>query len=244
MRTSFFDLVGKEDGGLDFSFAATGGAYLRHIHFHRRTYTLAGDLHQAELAELQHIMFRTVTIHQLTHIVVELLLVAFVVHVDKIDDDNTSDVPQTKLVNQLVRCEHVKLEGVLFLVLEQFLAAGVDINGEQCFGFLDDEVAPMFKADRSAESRFHLTGDVEMVKDRLFAFVEFDDFLAFRGDELQIMTDLLIDILVIDLNRGEIGAEYIPDDAECPSHFFAHEAHGLFLLERLDRLSPAVHQEP
>ena len=41
----------------------------------------------------------------------------------------------------------------------------------------------MFKTDRSAESRFHLPGDVEMVKNRLCAFVEFDNLLAFGSDE-------------------------------------------------------------
>ena len=102
----------------------------------------------------------------------------------------------------------------------------------------------MLKTDRSSEPHLHLAGNVEMIKDRFVAFVELNDFLALRCDERQVIADLLINLLIIDLNGGEIGAEHIPDNTECPSHFFAHETHRFFLLERLDRLSPSLHQEP
>ena len=116
--TCFRYLVGKENGRLDFSFAATRGAHFRHVHFYRRTNALASDLHQTELAERQHVMLRPVAFHQFAHILIQLLLVSLVIHIDEIDDDDTSDVSQAKLVHQLIRRQHIELERILLLVLE------------------------------------------------------------------------------------------------------------------------------
>ena len=149
-------------------------------------------------------MFCAIPFHEFADILVELLLVAFIIHVNKIDDDNASNITQSKLVNQLVSCQHIKLERILLLVLINLFAAGIDINGEQCFGFIYNEITSVFKTDRSTETRFHLSGDVEMVKNRLRILVEFDDLGAFRSDEFQIMTHIIIDVLVIDLNRSKV----------------------------------------
>ena len=112
------DLVGKEDGRLDLSFSSAGRAHFFHLHFDGRSNALACDLHQAELTERQHIMFGAIAIHQLPHIVVQLLLMVFIIHIDEIDNDDSAYIAQTKLVHQLVGRQHIKLEGILLLVLE------------------------------------------------------------------------------------------------------------------------------
>ena len=99
----------------------------------------------------------------------------------------------------------------------------------------------MLKTDRSAEARLHLAGNVEMVEDRLFAFVEFDDLRALGSNQLQIIAHVLVDVLVVDLNRSEIRAEYVSDDTEGTTHLFADKAYGFFLLERFDGLLPSLH---
>ena len=101
----------------------------------------------------------------------------------------------------------------------------------------------MLETDRSAESRLHLAGDVKVVEDRLCAGVVLNDLRAFGSDEFQIMMHILKDGSVINLDGREIGAEYIPDDTERSSHFFAHEADRLDFLECLNRLLPTVEQQ-
>ena len=177
-------LVGKENRRLDFSLSHTGRTSLHHLNLYRRTNALTRDLHKAELTERKHIVLSAVAFHQFAYIIVQLLLVAFVIHVDEIHDDDTANIAQTKLVNQLISRQHVELERILLLVLIDLLAAGIDINGEQCFGSINNEVSPMFKTDRPTESRFHLTGDVEMVKDRLCALIEFDNLCALGSNQL------------------------------------------------------------
>ena len=242
MFTCIGNLVGEEDRRLYFTFAHTCRAGLHHLHFHRRPYPLARDLHQSELAEWQHVVLCPVAFHQFAYIVVQFLLVVFVIHVDKIDDDYSPNVAQTQLVHQLIGCEHVELERIFLLVLVNLLAAGVDIYGEQCFGFVDDEIPTVFETDRSAEPRFHLTGNVEMVEDRLRVVVELNNIRAFRSDEFEIMSDFVVNIPVINLNRSEIGAEQISYYSDCPAHFFAHKADGFPLLQTFHRLFPTLHE--
>ena len=145
-------------------------------------------------------------------------------------------------MHQFIGCEHIKLVGIFFLVLVDLLTAGVDIYGEQCFGLIDDEIATMLETDRSAESRLHLTGDVEMVKNRLRLFVQLYNFCALGCDEFQVMAYLLIYLGVIDLNGGEIGTEYIAYDTERTPHLFAHETDGFALLECIHGLFPTLNQ--
>ena len=189
-------------------------------------------------------MLRPVAVHELAYEVIELLLMAFIVHVDEIDDDDAADIAQTQLMYQLLCCQHVKLEGILLLVLVDLLAAGIDINGEQCFGFVDNEVTSMLKTDRSAESRLHLAGDVEMVKDRLRAVVKLHDLRALGCDEFQILPYFVVDIAVIDLDGGEVGTEDVADNTERTSHLFANQTDGFFLLQGLDGLLPPLHEQP
>ena len=49
---------------------------------------------------------------------------------DKIDDDDSAYIPESQLVNQLIRRQHIELVRILFLVLIDLLTTGVDINGE------------------------------------------------------------------------------------------------------------------
>ena len=243
VRTRLFHLLGEENRGLYPALAHTGRTSLLHLHLNRRTNPLTGNLHQTELTERQHVMLGAVAFHQFPYIVVQLLLVVLGIHIDEIDDDDSSDVPQPQLVYQLIRCQHVELVGVLLLVLVNLLAAGIDINGEQCFGLVDDEIPTMLETDRSAEPRLHLTSDVEMVENRLRALIKFDNLGALGSDKFQIMTDFVVDVLVIDLDGREIRAEHIADDAKRAAHLLADEAHGFALLQALDRLVPALQQQ-
>ena len=59
----------------------------------------------------------------------------------------------------------------------------------------------MLKTDRPAEARLHLAGNVEMVEDRLLAFVQLYDLGALGSNELEVIAHVVIDVLVVDLNR-------------------------------------------
>ena len=87
-----FQGIGKQDGRLDFSFSETGRTIFVCIHVHGRADALTGDLHQTELAERQNIMFCTVFLHVLTHAFVEFLPVFSKIHINEVDNDDSSHV--------------------------------------------------------------------------------------------------------------------------------------------------------
>ena len=123
VRNLLLELVGKEDRRLDLTFATTCRAGLFHMHLHGRANALARDLHQTELTERKHIVFRAIALHEFAYVVIQLVLMLFGIHIDEIYDDDTAYIAQTELVNQLIRGQHIKLERILLLVLEDLLTA-------------------------------------------------------------------------------------------------------------------------
>ena len=93
VRAGFHDLVGEQNRGLDLPFPHAGRTGLHDLYFHGRTNALACDLHQSEFTERQHVVFGAVTVHEFTHIVIQLLLVLFGIHVDEINDDDSAYIP-------------------------------------------------------------------------------------------------------------------------------------------------------
>ncbi len=68
-----FQAVGKQDRGFDGACAETGRTGFGRIDIHCRTDTLTGDLHQAEFAQRQNIMFCPVTRHRFQHVFIQFL---------------------------------------------------------------------------------------------------------------------------------------------------------------------------
>ena len=87
-----FQCICKQNGRLDFPFAETGRAVFVGGYVHSGTHTLTGNLHQTEFAEGQDVVLCTVFLHVLTHAFVQFLAVFGKVHVDKIDNDDSSHI--------------------------------------------------------------------------------------------------------------------------------------------------------
>ena len=87
-------------------------------------------------------------------------VVALLVHVDEVDDDETREVAQPQLPRDLVGGFEIGLErGVLDVVLARG-AAGIDVDRHQRFGLVDDDVAA------GAQLHHRLEHGVELVLDR------------------------------------------------------------------------------
>ncbi len=79
-------------------------------------------------------------------------VVALLVHVDEVDDDQAGEVAQAELAGDFFGGFEVGLErGVLDVVLAR-RAAGVDVDRDQRLGLVDDDVAAGLAAARSAEN--------------------------------------------------------------------------------------------
>ena len=64
----------------------------------RRPYAFAGHLDQPDLGYGQHIRFASIPLQCFTQGVIDFFLVGALLHINKIDDDNPAQIPQTNLV--------------------------------------------------------------------------------------------------------------------------------------------------
>jgi hypothetical protein len=82
-------------------------------------------------------------------------------HVDEVDDDQATEVAQTELAGQFFGRFHVGLEGGFLDIGALGRAAGVDVDGNQCFGVVDDDGATGRQIDLTGEGGFDLVFDLE-----------------------------------------------------------------------------------
>ena len=136
---------------------------------------LAGHLHQAKLGDGQDVGLGPVPAEQLLHALIDLLLVFAALHVDEVEDDQAADVAQAQLAADFIRrLEIDPQDGRVLVLAAGFVAAGVDVDGHQGLGFVDDDVAAALEEDLPAEGGLQLAGDVEAVEDGLGLGVELD----------------------------------------------------------------------
>ncbi len=94
------------------------------------------------------------------------LLVVAVTHVDEINDDQAADIAEAKLAADFLRRFEIGLENGRVQVLLRFVAARIDVDSHQRFGFIDTDVAARFQPDLAAEGVLDLFLDVEAAEDR------------------------------------------------------------------------------
>ena len=128
----------------------------------------AGDGDQAEIVERQNLVGRPVGPHGLFEGLHHLLAILALVHVDEVDDDDAAEVAQPDLAHDLLHGFDVGLDdGVFQAVGLADVLAGVDVDGDQRLGLVDDDVAAGLQPDLRAQGLFELLRDAELIEDRL-----------------------------------------------------------------------------
>ena len=112
-------------------------------------------------------------------------VVALLLHVDEVDDDEAGEVAQLELAGDLVGGLEVGLErGLLDGELARRLA-GVDVDGDQRFGLVDDEVAARAQRHVRAEHGVELPLDLVAREERLGVLIGWT-FLAWLGMSMRM----------------------------------------------------------
>src|SRR6516225_5509921 len=136
------DLVGDGGGGLHEALATAVAAVLVEHPPDRLADPLPGHLHQAELADAEHVGLRLVAAQGFLKSLEHLVPVLRLLHVDEVADDDAADVAQPELVDDLLRRLHVDLGDRLLEALLSDVAPGVDVDRRERLGLIDDQVAP------------------------------------------------------------------------------------------------------
>ena len=103
--------------------------------------TLAGHLQQTEAGDTAKLDAGPVLMHGFTQTVFHFALMANRGHVDEVDDDEATQVAQAQLTGNLVGRFQVGLQRRLLDVAALGGAGGVDVDGGQGLGRIDDDAA-------------------------------------------------------------------------------------------------------
>ena len=110
---------------------------------------------------------RAVVLERVLHPPLDRAVVARLLHVDEVDDDQARQIAQTKLARDLVRGLQIGAErGVLDIVFAR-RAARVDVDRDQRLGLVDDDIAAGLQRDLIGEHRVELGLDARLGEHRL-----------------------------------------------------------------------------
>ena len=137
--------------------------------------TLAGDGDQAEVIELQHLGWGAVGLEGFLKGGQNLEAVLALVHVDEVYDDDTAQVAEPNLADNLRDGVEVRLDdGVLEPRRLADILAGIDVDGDQGFSLVNNDGATALEPDLGAQRLRYLVLDAEMLEERRLLGVELD----------------------------------------------------------------------
>ena len=120
-----------------------------------------------------------------------LLTVGLFLHIDKVDNDQATDVAQAQLEGNLFDCLEVGLENRVFEIVLADKAPGVDIDRRKSFCLLNNDVAAALQPDFPSERTGDLHLETKTVKNRLITFVLVDLEIVSRHKGVQKTADFV-----------------------------------------------------
>src|SRR5574343_671613 len=195
-----------------------------------RTQALTGKFHQAEAADLAHLDAGTVEAQRIAQAVFDFALVLAVFHVDEVDHDQAAQVAQTQLAGQFFSSFEVGLERSFFDVGTLGGATGVDVDGHQCFGVVDDDGANGRHVHLTGKGRLDLVFDLEAREQRHVVAVAFDAVNVARHDRAHEGAGLLVNFVGVDQDFADIRLEVVANGANDQAAFEIDQEGAALLL--------------
>ena len=99
--------------------------------------------------------------------------VIFIIHVDKIDNDNAAEVTQTQLTSNGLRCFNISIKDSVVEITMPNKRAGIDIDGGHRFGLIDDQITAGLQLNFAFQRALDFILYVKEIKNRLAPAVMF-----------------------------------------------------------------------
>src|SRR5438067_428380 len=159
------NFVAKRGRGLDHAGAGAIRARLAEHALERLLRALAGDADEAEFVEGKRFGWSLVLLESFLQRLQNFFAVAALFHVDEVDNDDAAEVAEANLPHDFLHRFEVGLDDGVFKARGPLAdkLAGVDVDGDQSLGVVDDDVAAGIAGagftDQPAKARTILRGD-------------------------------------------------------------------------------------
>src|SRR5258706_8390558 len=186
--------------------------------WHRRdfddplTQPLARHFHEAEMTDMTDLDASPVVAKSLFQLPLDGAVIAPLVHVDVVDNDKASEVPEAHLTGHFLGRFEIGLErGILDGIFAR-RTPRVHVDGDKCLGLIENDVTAGTQRHDRAEHLVQLTLDLVFYKERLGLLVELNvlrmarhehahEFLRFAMSFLTGYEDF-VDIFIIEVADG------------------------------------------
>ncbi len=128
---------------------------------------LARHLEQAEGGDAADLDARAVVLQRFLEAALDLRVVAVLLHVDEVDDDEARQVAQPQLARDFLRRLDIGAQRGLFDVALAGGAAGVDVDRDQRLGLVEHDVAAGAQMHHRLVDRRDLALDLVALEQRL-----------------------------------------------------------------------------
>lgn len=205
---------------------------------------LACHFHEAELGDGEDLCFGFVAAGVFDHGLVDGLLVAALFHVDEVDDDEAAHVAEAELACDFCGGFEVGFEDDFVVVGGfAFVASGVDVDGDEGFGLVDDDVAAAFEPDFAVEGGVDLALDIVFVEDGAWAGEVGDAAEGAFGDGGDDFFHALDDGDVVAGDFVDVVGEEVADGAFEDVWFFKAADGDLFAVAAFDDFVPLFDED-
>ena len=204
---------------------------------HAGTDALARHFQQPEMRDVADLDARAVVLERLFQAPLDRAVVALLVHVDEVDDNEPREIAQPQLPRDLLGGFEVGLErGVLDVMLARG-AAGVDVDRDQRLGLVEHDVAAGAKLHDRLEHGVELALDAVAREDRQRVVEQFDVLGMARHEHAHELFGLLValftghqdfvDVLVIEVADRALDQRAFLVDQRRRGRFEREVANGL-----------------
>src|SRR5580658_4513320 len=142
------------------------------------------------------------------------MAVAALVHVDEVDDDDAAEIAQPDLADDFFDGIHVGLDDGVFQTRRLAdIFAGVDVDGDQRFGLVDDDVAAALEPHFRLERLVHFFGEAELLEQRRLFRVQLHALDHLRLEAVEEPEHAFVFGFGVNPDHAEVGGDLVAQHA-------------------------------
>ena len=216
--------------------------YFRRAFQHARAHALARHFQQAEGGDAAHLDARAVLLQAVLQLPFHRAVVARLIHVDEIDDDETGHVAQAQLPGNFFGGFHVGGKRRRLDIVFLGGLAGVDVDRHQRFRRVDDNIAAGFERHRRLQQRVQLALHAIALQQRLALFVALHVLRMARHEHAHEVLGVLVGLVAVNDDLVDILRVLIADRPLDQVAFLIDEAGGRGLERQVADVLPQPQQ--